>query len=245
MKSDVKFSSTSSFAVEAARHGRLQTPALVLTPVQTNGRGRRESRWESAAGNLTMTVAFFVPHSLVDIGDALSLLALRVGQTAIDTIQQIESKINLKLKWPNDLVIGDRKAGGILIETVSVPNGIVVCVGIGINVNAPIELATKESSLAPISLNVSLRRELELTQLAIELTKRLIKLLERFPIVNISVAELETILWGRGERMAVQTGIRVETGILEGLSKQGTVLIRIDDGSIREFFNGSLRRANI
>jgi biotin-[acetyl-CoA-carboxylase] ligase BirA-like protein len=238
-----QLTSTSSFAAEEAKQGRLQTPALVLTPQQTHGRGRREARWESSAGNLTMTVAYFVPHSLAAIANELPLLALRVGQTAIQAIQQIEPTIGLKLKWPNDLVIEHQKAGGILIETVPTSDGTVLCVGIGINVNAPIELSTNQAGLRPISLSFVVQRKVNLTNLVVELSRALIELLRRFPAENQPTTDLNEILWSRGERVIVQTVEHVQAGILEGLTSQGAVRLRTEDGTISEIFNGSLRCA--
>jgi biotin-[acetyl-CoA-carboxylase] ligase BirA-like protein len=237
-----QLNSTSSFAVEEAKQGRLQTPALVLTPLQTHGRGRREARWESSAGNLTMTVAYFVPYSLAAIANELPLLALRVGQTAIQAIQQIEPTIGLQLKWPNDLVIGHQKVGGILIETVPASDGTILCVGIGINVNAPIKLSTDQASLPPISLSIVVQRTVDLTNLVVELSRALLELLRCFPSENRPITDLDEILWGRGERVIVQTDERGEPGILEGLTSQGALILRAEDGTIREIFNGSLRR---
>jgi BirA family transcriptional regulator, biotin operon repressor / biotin---[acetyl-CoA-carboxylase] ligase len=239
-----QLNSTNSFAVKAAQQGLLQTPALILTPLQTHGRGRRDARWESSAGNLTMTVAYSISHSLTAIANEIPLLALRAGKIAVQSIQQIEPTIGLKLKWPNDLVIDNHKAGGILIETAPAPDGTILCIGVGINVNAPIELSISQDGLPPTSLSFAVQRTVNLTNLVVELSRALIELLRRFPVVNLPITDLEEILWSRGERVVVLTGKRAELGILEGINSQGAVVLRADDGTIREFFNGSLRRVD-
>ncbi len=238
-----EMTSTNSFAVEAAQQGHLETPALILTPRQTHGRGRREARWESTAGNLTMTVALLVPHSLSAIANGLPFLALQVGFSAIQSVKKIEPNVSLKLKWPNDLLMGDQKAGGILIETVPTSGGTVLCVGVGMNVNESVELPTHQNWLTPISLCTVLKRSVDLNPLVIELCRGLIESIRLFPETNTSIGEIENVLWNRGERVVVMIGERVESGMLEGLTRQGAARIRGDDGTIREFFNGSMRRA--
>ena len=120
--------STNSYAKQLANE-RLEEGVVVLTDSQTAGKGRLGRRWVDVAGcnvlSSTLLRPLFPPHLLVMIA---SLAVVR----AITSICGVQTTI----KWPNDVLIGDRKVAGILIETSHDRSGqLVAIVGIGINVN--------------------------------------------------------------------------------------------------------------
>jgi BirA family biotin operon repressor/biotin-[acetyl-CoA-carboxylase] ligase len=126
--------STSSELMRRARDGR-RTPMLLVAERQTAGRGRLGRSWESAqnAGepaSLTFSLGLqLAPRDW-------SGLSLAVGVSVAESLDP-SNTAGLALKWPNDLWVGDRKLGGILIETALLhpdsPERYLV-VGIGINI---------------------------------------------------------------------------------------------------------------
>lgn len=97
---------------------------------QLNGRGRRGNKWNSDDGsNLTMSISWGFPTW----PETITGLSLAVGMTIASRLNS-EFDLDVKLKWPNDLYIADKKLGGILIEMNGVADGACqVVVGIGIN----------------------------------------------------------------------------------------------------------------
>src|SRR4051812_25393713 len=95
-----------------ARAGEMD-PVLLVAERQTSGRGRLGRGWRSAPGeSLTFSLG-------LKLGPAdWSGLSLAVGVSLAETLHP-----RIQLKWPNDLWVGDRKLGGILIETASFGNG--------------------------------------------------------------------------------------------------------------------------
>lgn len=89
--------------------------SLVIADHQTAGRGRLEHRWEAPSGT-ALLVSFVLPPN--------ALLSLAAGVAAAEACDQ-----GVRLKWPNDLLLGGRKVGGILVEATAAK---AVC-GIGIN----------------------------------------------------------------------------------------------------------------
>ncbi len=139
-------SSTNADAVAAARsaapHG-----SVYLADEQTAGRGRGDHGWISAAGEGLYVSVLLRPQIPAA---RLSLLPLAAGLAAADAIRAV-SGLAADLRWPNDLLIGPRKAGGILVEakiqSQRLPHAVV---GIGINVHQrefPPNLATPATSL--------------------------------------------------------------------------------------------------
>src|SRR6476646_132144 len=97
-------------------------PLWVIADVQTGGRGRSGRTWVSQPGNLHASLALCCTAPMEKAGQ-LSLLA---GISVIDAIRDIMDLApgtELRLKWPNDILIGIAKAGGILVESTSLREG--------------------------------------------------------------------------------------------------------------------------
>ncbi|QCB47741.1 biotin--[acetyl-CoA-carboxylase] ligase [Hydrogenophaga sp. PAMC20947] len=123
--------STNSELMRRAREGSLD-PVLLAAEEQTAGRGRMGKGWHSSRAGQSLTFSLALPLSPV----SWSGLSLVVG---LSLAEQLHT--DLRLKWPNDLWLYQRKLGGILVETASVGQGAegrrLVVIGIGINISRP------------------------------------------------------------------------------------------------------------
>ncbi|HTF02384.1 MAG TPA: biotin--[acetyl-CoA-carboxylase] ligase [Bacteroidia bacterium] len=126
--------STNNFAMGLLKGMPLEEGAVVTTARQTRGKGQRGNSWESQPGqNITCSVilrpVFLEPVKQFDLTRAVSLALTDV---LLDIIPQHE----VKIKWPNDIFVDDRKIAGILIENILNGNQLnYSVVGIGLNVN--------------------------------------------------------------------------------------------------------------
>ena len=120
-----------SLAVSGAPEG-----AVVIAESQTAGRGRLGRRWSSPAGRgLLFSVLLRPTLPMSDV----HLLTLVVGCAAAQAIESTTG-VPTSIKWPNDLFLGDRKVGGILMEIAGEQDEVDwVIAGIGINVNTELE----------------------------------------------------------------------------------------------------------
>ena len=110
-------------------------PTWIIAKRQSKGKGRNGSSWSSGAGNFSGSVILFpsVERSY------FHLYGFFVGVALYNTIKKIvKDGIDIRLKWPNDLMIENGKVAGILLENVQIPNGdgIGVIVGVGVNLNS-------------------------------------------------------------------------------------------------------------
>ena len=102
---------------------------VLVANKQTNGRGRQGKKWLSPdLGNIYMTICTendlsFAPASLI------------AGLVCINSISQLNDFVELGLKWPNDILMENKKIGGILVEKEFINENIKTIVGIGINLN--------------------------------------------------------------------------------------------------------------
>ena len=126
-------------------------PLLVLTRIQTHGRGQGDHRWFAGTGSLTFSLAI-AQHAIVE---ASGLIPASVAVAVCEAIEVTTRLSNVKIKWPNDIIISKRKVGGILIESVvsndepAVPR---LVIGIGINVNNSVESSDPDVLFPPVSL---------------------------------------------------------------------------------------------
>lgn len=121
--------STNAEALARARSGE-RGPLWITAESQSAGRGRRGSRWVSPPGNLYATLLLTEP-SPTELAPQLSFVAALALHDAIAECAPQLGPI-LKVKWPNDLIVGEAKAAGILVEGESEP-AFSVAVGIGVN----------------------------------------------------------------------------------------------------------------
>jgi BirA family biotin operon repressor/biotin-[acetyl-CoA-carboxylase] ligase len=224
-----KTDSTNRVAMELAYAGESEG-AVILAEEQSAGRGRAGRKWHSEVGaGIYVTLLLRPPLSpvqapLLTMLAGLSLHAAILGQTGLNT----------ELKWPNDILLNDKKIGGILTEMHAEPSQVrFVIVGIGINVNQekfPPELC---------SIATSLRNETGRAQSRLELLVRLLREFEtdynRFLREGPSyVVERFMAIspFASGKRVRVDTGRESYAGVTAGLSPEGLLLVKKDGGAI-------------
>jgi BirA family biotin operon repressor/biotin-[acetyl-CoA-carboxylase] ligase len=126
--------STNATALELAEAG---TPewTLVAAAHQSAGRGRQGRTWVDRPGG-AMMFSFVLRPAALD-PEHSGLISLLVGVAMADAIEQVAS-VEVRCKWPNDLLLGGAKVGGILVES-SVADGVVryAVVGVGVNLEPP------------------------------------------------------------------------------------------------------------
>lgn len=121
-------------------------PDTVLAArTQSGGRGRGENTWISPPGGLYATWFAWIPV------DALQVLPLAVAVACAEAVEARLEGVSVGLKWPNDLVVGGRKLGGILAHSRGVGDAVWVRVGFGINVGVTPVLASGDP-VRPVSL---------------------------------------------------------------------------------------------
>jgi biotin-[acetyl-CoA-carboxylase] ligase BirA-like protein len=127
-------SSSSSTSASTSTSASSEECFVIVAEEQKNGRGTRGRTWTSSEGNLFMT--FAVRTDMIQI--PVQLTPLRIGTLVRSVIQKyVSDPDKIKMKWPNDVLIGYQKLSGILIEI----NDNYVLIGIGINVGSAPQIA--------------------------------------------------------------------------------------------------------
>ena len=129
--------STNSEAMTLAQNGA-EDGTVVAAESQSAGRGRHARTWFSPPGlNLYCSIIVRGLGRGLSLADWLSWVPLTTALAAAEAVQTVAAT-SLALKWPNDLLLDERKVGGILCESsLTVPDNPIVVIGIGLNVNVP------------------------------------------------------------------------------------------------------------
>jgi BirA family biotin operon repressor/biotin-[acetyl-CoA-carboxylase] ligase len=231
--------STNSDAMAAARNGAPHG-SVWLADEQLAGRGRGGHSWHSAAGQ-GLYVSILLRPQLP--AASLPLLPLVAGLAAAHALRAVSS-LAVDLRWPNDLLIGPRKAGGILVEarndSETLPHAVAV-LGIGINVHQ----RTFDPGLATLatSLDLAAGRPISRQTLFIALLKSLERetnaLLDPGEAAKIPSRVEQASTWVRGRNVEVH-GPQACAGVTDGLDEQGFLrvqtaagLVTVQTGGIR------------
>ena len=220
--------STNSDAMAAARKGAPHG-TVIFADEQTAGRGRGDHAWQSAAGQgLYVSVILRLPLP----APCLPLLPLAGGLAAAEAIRAA-SGLTVDLRWPNDLLLGPCKTGGILAEAQTDAGALAfAAMGIGINVHQRSfdpNLATPATSLDLESGRIIDRQQLLIALLEC-LDRETSALLEQAG--NNILARLESAsTWLRGREVEVH-GPQACIGVTEGLDEHGFLRVRTRQGLV-------------
>ena len=206
----------------------------VVAEEQTAGIGRYQRRWHSEPGpGLYVSVVLRYRFAT----DTLPLVTMALGLAAVNTILKT-ADVDCDLRWPNDVLVHDKKCAGILTQM----DGPAIIAGIGINVNHsafPLELRDSATSLRIASGRAQSRERL---------------LSELLPAIDSFCATLESegkppILemfshassYVSGRRVRVEQGDSVLEGTTSGLTPAGFLIVRDDRGKDNVIIAGGVR----
>lgn len=234
--------STNKFLKE---NSQLKHGTLIIARQQNQGKGQKDRTWISNPGGLYMSVKldiqpsqFFQPFwltALFSLGLCDALIQLRLSPT---------------IKWPNDVLVNNKKIAGILTETVLSQNSITAIIGLGCNVNNSLEeifrtfpdLSTKISS---IKLEIGTKSTInfkDILEPTIMYVESQMKGTEILPIPKIKEKWLKFCQIENKEVEIQKTDSqKTYTGYVTKVSDSGSLLIRLQSGLIEEFTAGEIK----
>ncbi len=224
-----KLPSTNDLALQRATCKELDTPLLVLTEIQTAGRGRGSNQWWSSPGALTFSLLIDTKDSELRVGGD-PRLSLATALSVRDAFRKILTGGDIQLKWPNDVYIGSRKVAGILLERSSIsPDRLAV--GIGINVNNSMSAAPDEIRTRATSLHDTSGSHFPLCDV---LTTILKQIAIRFRMLTAEdswlAEEWENSCLLHNRIVQVKSGKRLIEGVCHGIDEQGALVIDTQSG---------------
>lgn len=227
--------STNTWAKTHVEQWAAEGVTLVTASQQTAGRGRFKRRWESPPDvNIYATFCFWFPLQRPDIGQIPQLLALAAAQTLE------KNGFTPKIKWPNDVLLNDKKIGGILCETVLENSQRGVICGIGLNINMSQEIL-EEIDRPATSLLVESGSLFKPFAILEDLKNEFIPMLHQF--IAKSFAPFFPLFQARsalqkGQKIYFHDNQHLIEAQFECLHPSGAVELRLCNGNLKIFYAG-------
>jgi BirA family transcriptional regulator, biotin operon repressor / biotin---[acetyl-CoA-carboxylase] ligase len=221
--------STNAEALRLARAGE-RGPLWITANRQTAGRGRRGRRWISKPGNLYASLLLTEPGP-TEHWPQLSFVAALATHDAIADVAA-EPAPQLAIKWPNDILLGDAKLAGVLIEG----EGNAVAIGIGVNcASHPTGMDYPATDLAGAGVSP----EALMNALALKMSGRLAQWNGGTGFSKIRADWLDRAA-GLGEEISVRLADRELTGRFESLDPTGGLMLRLPAGHVTTIAAGDV-----
>ncbi len=216
--------------------------AACLAHHQTAGKGRGSKRWHAPPGaGLLLSVSRAAGHP------PDSSLALALGVAAAQALEAFVAA-DVRLKWPNDLIVNDGKLGGILVESASRPGGdTLIVAGLGVNLRVGDEQrrqVAEEGGMAPSALeDWPARRTLDRHKLAAAMIAALAGVLETHPVQGFRPWGESWRLrdWLRGRSIEARCGNKAHRGEAAGVDSSGALLLNEPGGERRRILSAEIR----
>jgi BirA family transcriptional regulator, biotin operon repressor / biotin---[acetyl-CoA-carboxylase] ligase len=231
--------STNSEARRLADAGEFG-PRWITARHQSVGRGRRGRNWDTADGNLAATLLTSTDRSPGDAARTSFIAAVAVA----DMLSAYAPDSLIRLKWPNDVLLDQRKVCGILIESgrIATTDRLWLAIGIGVNLaHAPLNVDRPATALAE-----HLRGDMAAVPTPLEALDRLAAAFavrqgqwDRDGFEPIIEAWTQRAI-GLGGLCTARLADQTVEGIAEGLDPDGSLRLRLADGEVRRISAGDV-----
>jgi len=231
--------STSDLAREHGQRG-VCGPQWFAARRQTQGRGRLGRAWHSPQGNLYATLIMSWPYGL-DLAAKVSFAAgLAVEACLEHYLERVGYSRSLRLKWPNDVLLGGSKISGVLVETSEGEAGRWLSVGVGVNLSQAPDLPDRPTTALSAMLNGPTPSPEAFLSL---LSERMDRQIEKLRLGGFDAMRLDWLAraFGLGEAVCVRLDGQTCEGIFETLDNDGALVISQSNGLRRRVTAGEVQ----
>ena len=220
--------------LEARRLAILGKPSWILSKFQTHGRGRQNKEWISDVNNFTASLLYYPKDSFAQF----PFRSYVAGLALFDTISFFGIRDrDLILKWPNDLLINNKKVGGILLETVSEEkkNQPALIVGFGVNLfSYPKKELLKDTEFRATSLAENLKKVPDVKTFLKVLNTNYgawegFLLTKGFKVLRSHFLKKTVVV---GQELIVKLPRKIIEGSFLGISDEGSLLLQSGDNVV-------------
>lgn len=231
-----KIDSTNAIAKRFVESGRDKN-TIIIADEQTNGKTTKSTPWTSPKGNLYLTL-------MIKLNDGdekfLPQLSFISAISLVEAIQEvIKSKdIDIKIKWPNDLLLNGKKLSGILIER----DEDFAIIGIGVNTeSSPDASLTRYPATSLKQENFVVNKD----ELAVELCKKIIENINDCKQNSFSkiIEKIKPFMFRLNSEISISVCGENMVGIFSGIAENGGLILQID-GNKKTLLSGELTKEN-
>lgn len=224
--------STNNYAMRLIDADKAQAGMTIIANEQSEGKGQRGHHWLSKPEeNLLMSILIVPPFPI----EKQFLLSASVAVGLCHVLNEITPN-NFLIKWPNDLIINDRKAGGILIEnTIRGSQWTFSVVGIGLNI---LQTVFPNSLPFATSLKKELNKDYAVKEIALNIRQAIIQNLA-LPESQI-FQQYRSLLFKKDECQTFSLNDETFIATLKDVQENGHLLLEMKDGTTKAFNHGAI-----
>ena len=213
---------------------------VLLAEYQTAGRGRRGRAWLAPPGG---SICQSLAWAFREVPQDLGALGLVIGVCALRALRELGLE-DARLKWPNDIVIDDKKLGGILIELRAEsagPASVVIGIGLNVALGSKVLQAVGETGVSPIDVASAGVTQPSRNALAAGLVTQIVRGLLVFEKEGLKpfADEWRSADALRGRQIDVHTMEGVARGLARGIDVHGALVVETRNG-VRRFISGDV-----
>ena len=230
--------STNDLAFSLAENKQIFANQIIAANKQNKGRGRLNRNWESPKGNLYFSLVL-QPKIAIEKTSQISLVAICALQIAVAKIFQQQNIVaKIQNKWPNDLLIDQKKVAGILLES-KISNKICdfVILGIGVNINSnPTQTLFPSTNIKNFSCEISTSKMLEFFLEEFE------NLYENW--LNFGFKNIRNLWHKNAYNLNSQIRINIDKSVVDGIfqeiDKDGRLIIKTNNNVVKKITFGDV-----
>ncbi len=233
----IEVTSTNDLAKEMAVEGA-DEGTIIISETQIRGRGRLGRKWLSPRGGIWFSVILRPEISTGEIQKLTFVAALAVAKTVIKNL-----KLEAQIKWPNDVLVNNKKVCGILTEVKS-SNDVIdfVIVGIGINANVDVKRFPENLKMSITSLKEEMKKEISREKLLLALLEELEYYYKAFKQhkFDLILEEWKSLTNTLNAYVEVSRLDKKVQGLAVDVDQDGALLIKLEDGNIIRIISGDV-----
>jgi BirA family biotin operon repressor/biotin-[acetyl-CoA-carboxylase] ligase len=225
--------STNNYAMQLIDADTAQ-PGLTITALQqTEGKGQRGHTWADNHGS-SLLMSIVTTHPLLLNHQFQLVMATAVAVAG--TLQNLYEHWDVKIKWPNDIIVNDKKAGGILIENVIRGNNwLYSIIGLGLNVKQD---RFADALPYATSLKMASGKDFGLKELRDELRYKILEETANSAINDSLLKQYNNLLYRKGAVQGFSDHTESWEAIIVAAAKDGTLHVQLANGSIVDYTHG-------
>lgn len=223
-----KIPSTNDLLFELAANNQISHNHIIRAEIQENGHGRYGRNWDSPQGNLYFSL-LIRPNKILENPSLLSFIAaVAISQT----IAALKPDLNIAHKWPNDILLNDKKLAGILLKTAGNKEKIdFIIIGIGLNIISH----PAQANFAATDLKSEKIEAINLQELLKKFLNNFENLYEKF--LNFGFTPIRNLWLQRAfklnQTIIVNLSNQKITGCFKDLNNSGNLILEDENGQLK------------
>ncbi len=227
--------STNNYAMWLIDADTAQPGLTIVAKQQSKGKGQRGKLWTGVEGESLLMSIVIAPKYPIDEQFSFNM---SVSLAISEVLQHMYERWDVSIKWPNDIIINDKKAGGVLIENViRGDKWVYSVVGIGINVK-------QQSFPNELPFATSLHKEgahnIKIATLVEELREWVLKYTAKYLPVENLVKQYHEVLYRKGANQRFMMNKNEIIANVNGVTTDGLLQLKLADGNIVNYNHGAL-----